>query len=179
MRSGRFREDRRAVPSVLAVVLLIALVIVLSAAVGGFLLDVAERETREVPAVAVEFDRTTATVDGEPVTAVRVAHRGGSVLEEAGISVTVDGRRAWGVDGGDAGGVWDGAGTVDSGDTVTVVAASDALAGGEAYDYDATAETLDAGPETGVGLEPGDRVRVVWTDPDGGKTVVLAETRLG
>jgi len=83
--------EEDAVSPVIGVILMVAVTVVLSAAIGAFVLDIGNAVTEQTPTAAIEFEVDT---DGGP-DSVTLRHNGGDELETNTLRVTVDGTIAW------------------------------------------------------------------------------------
>lgn len=84
--------DEDAVSPVIAVILMVAVTVVLSAAVGAFVLDIGNSATETRPQAKIAFDNSTATGSTDSVSLV---HDGGDALEASTLSVAIGGTVAW------------------------------------------------------------------------------------
>ena len=111
--------EEDAVSPVIGVILMVAVTVVLSAAIGAFVLDIGNAVTEQQPNAVIEFELAP---DGSPDT-VTLRHTGGDELETDTLRVTVDGTVAWdagspGSDFTDGSGEWDDG--VTSGDELVI-----------------------------------------------------------
>ena len=83
--------EEDAVSPVIGVILMVAVTVVLSAAIGAFVLDIGNAVTEKQPNAVIEFEVDT---DG-PTDSVTLRHNGGDELETDALRVTVDGTIAW------------------------------------------------------------------------------------
>lgn len=83
--------EEDAVSPVIGVILMVAVTVVLSAAIGAFVLDIGNAVTEQQPSAVIEFEVDT---DGG-TDSVTLRHTGGDELETDTLSVTVDGTVAW------------------------------------------------------------------------------------
>ncbi|WP_323674907.1 type IV pilin N-terminal domain-containing protein [Halorubellus sp. PRR65] len=86
--------DDDAVSPVIGVILMVAVTVVLSAAVGAFVLDIGNAVTEQSPTAVIEFEYDISTGSGTP-NAVVLRHNGGDELATSTLRVTVDGTVAW------------------------------------------------------------------------------------
>lgn len=84
--------DEDAVSPVIAVILMVAVTVVLSAAVGAFVLDIGNSATDTRPQAKIAFDNSTTA--GSP-DSVSLLHNGGDELEASRLSVAIGGTVAW------------------------------------------------------------------------------------
>jgi flagellin-like protein len=84
--------DDDAVSPVIGVILMVAVTVILSAAIGAFVLDIGNAVTEQQPNAVIEFqyEQTSGSVDS-----VRLRHNGGDELATSALRVTVDGAIAW------------------------------------------------------------------------------------
>ena len=83
--------EEDAVSPVIGVILMVAVTVVLSAAIGAFVLDIGNAVTEKQPNAVIEFE-----VDADGGTdSVTLRHNGGDELETDTLSVTIDGTVAW------------------------------------------------------------------------------------
>jgi flagellin-like protein len=86
-----FLTDDDAVSPVIGVVLMVAVTVILSAAVGAFVLDIGSSVTQQPPQTA--FDIRSNDLSGSGV--VNVTHIGGDRLEADDLRVVIDSTEAW------------------------------------------------------------------------------------
>jgi flagellin-like protein len=142
----------RAVSPVIGSILMVAIVVLLSAVLGTFVLGIGSQSpTKPVTTFEHEVDRGLA---GGPSSdwEVRVTYTGGDTVRAENLIVKIDGSRA--LDGGGTP-LWTGSGELSPGDSVVV---DDPASG-----------------TSSTGLALGDRVRVIWVDPGSGESFVLDE----
>jgi len=84
--------DEDAVSPVIAVILMVAVTIVLSAAVGAFVLDIGNSATDTRPQAKISFGNSTAAGSSDSVS---LEHVGGDELAASALSVSIDGTVAW------------------------------------------------------------------------------------
>ncbi|WP_435363387.1 type IV pilin [Haloarchaeobius sp. DYHT-AS-18] len=84
--------DDDALSPVIGVVLMVAVTVVLSAAVGAFVLDIGSQVTQKSPNVVVGYDFA---VDGSGTEYVNLTHTGGDDVKSGNIEVFVNGTIAW------------------------------------------------------------------------------------
>lgn len=82
-------ERERAVSSVVAVVLMVAMTVIMAAAVGSFVLDVAGVDRGPAPQVANADAELQADVAGGTDQTVRITHRGGDTVDVSDLEVVV------------------------------------------------------------------------------------------
>jgi flagellin-like protein len=83
--------DEDAVSPVIGVILMVAVTVVLSAAIGAFVLDIGNAVTEQQPNAVIEFEVDT----GGSTDSVTLRHTGGDELATETLSVTIDGTVAW------------------------------------------------------------------------------------
>ncbi|WP_435317770.1 type IV pilin [Haloarchaeobius sp. TZWSO28] len=84
--------DDDALSPVIGVVLMVAVTVVLSAAVGAFVLDIGSQVTQKSPNVVVGYDFA---VDGSGTEYVNLTHTGGDDVKSGNVEVFVNGTIAW------------------------------------------------------------------------------------
>jgi flagellin-like protein len=133
-----FLTDENAVSPVIGVVLMVAVTVILSAAVGAFVLDIGNAVTEQQPQAAFTFQSNHST--GSP-DAVNITHNGGDTIDSALLRVTIHGDLAW-KDGSEQGGFTivesDWGGDISSGDKLVL---------------------SDSGS---ADIDEGDEVQVIW-----------------
>lgn len=139
-------RDEEAVSSVVSTVLMVAITIVLVAVISSFVLDLGAASTSSPPSTALSITQERV---GGATTSVVLTHESGEALEESQVSVTVNGEQAKDWSGTP---VWEGSGTVRSGDTANVTTYG-----------------------SGNTLATGDELRVVWESEDGQQSVTLTD----
>lgn len=82
-------QRERAVSSVVAVVLMVAVTVIMAAAVGSFALDIAGVQHEPVPQIANADAELVADVAGGDDQTVRIAHRGGDTVTVSNLEVVV------------------------------------------------------------------------------------------
>jgi flagellin-like protein len=148
--------DDDAVSPVIGVVLMVAVTVILSAAVGAFVLDIGNAVTEQTPTTAIAFETDVGT--GSP-DSVRMRHNGGDSLEVSALLVSIGGQTAWE------------AGSVPAGST------SKFAVGGSNWAGTVTSGDVLVIDEVNNGnLNPGMTVQVVWQD--GRRSSVLGSTTL-
>ena len=85
-------HDDDAVSPVIGVILMVAVTVVLSAAIGAFVLDIGSAVTEQQPNAVIEFEYD---IDPAADNAVLLRHTGGDELATSALRVTVDGTVAW------------------------------------------------------------------------------------
>ena len=85
--------DDDAVSPVIGVILMVAVTVILSAAIGAFVLDIGNAVTEQQPNAVIEFEFDIAS--GGADDAVILRHNGGDELATSALRVTVDGAIAW------------------------------------------------------------------------------------
>jgi flagellin-like protein len=146
--------DEDAVSPVIGVILMVAVTVVLSAAIGAFVLDIGNAVTEESPtaAIAIEPDVGSGSPD-----AVTFRHQGGDELSASNLLVSIGGEPAWEAGSPKSTGKFtvtssDWSGTITSGDELVI-------------------------KEDGTGnVNPGMTVQVVWRD--GQRSSVLGTTTI-
>jgi|AntRauTorcE11898_2_1112593.scaffolds.fasta_scaffold19037_2 flagellin-like protein len=145
--------DEDAVSPVIGVILMVAVTVVLSAAIGAFVLDIGSAVTEQTPTTAIAIEPDIESGENDSVT---FRHQGGDELEVSTLLVSIGGETAW-ADGSIAssdfslnGSNW--VGTVTSGDELVIK------------------------EETSNHVDPGMTVRVVWRD--GKRSSVLGSTTI-
>lgn len=83
--------DDDAVSPVIGVVLMVAVTVILSAAVGAFVLDIGSAVTEQQPTAVIEFEFDESA---SPST-VTLRHNGGDELQTSTLRVAIDGTIAW------------------------------------------------------------------------------------
>jgi FlaG/FlaF family flagellin (archaellin) len=131
---------------------MVAIVIILVAVVGSFVLDVGGAVSETVPSATITITETTIDKDGSAPaeTAVVIAHQGGDVMEQSQVTTQVNGEPAKDWDGDT---IWTGSGTISAGDSATVM-------------------RYGSGDTE---LTSGDRLVVVWRSASGQTSFKLAE----
>ncbi|WP_439025815.1 type IV pilin [Haloarchaeobius sp. DT45] len=84
--------DDDALSPVIGVVLMVAVTVVLSAAIGAFVLDIGSQVTQKSPNVVVGYDFA---VDGAAPEYVNLTHTGGDDVKSGNVEVFVGGTLAW------------------------------------------------------------------------------------
>jgi flagellin-like protein len=84
--------DDDAVSPVIGVILMVAITVILSAAIGAFVLDIGNAVTEQPPNAVVEVSSTFNSGSSDVVT---FRHGGGDTLEAAEVTVNVGGVVAW------------------------------------------------------------------------------------
>jgi flagellin-like protein len=87
-----FLTDDDAVSPVIGVVLMVAVTVILSAAVGAFVLDIGSSVTQQPPQTAFDI-RSNVSTNGP--TAVNITHIGGDTLESKDVRVSIGTTLAW------------------------------------------------------------------------------------
>ncbi len=169
-------NDERAVSPVIGVILMVAITVILAAVIGTFVLGLGDQVQSTTPQASFGFDQSTTEIDSGDFTSLTVTHETGDTIDASDLSVTVDGKTAYGVDAGNVTPLFD-SGDVSAGSSATVVASTntDAVVG-EPYVNDTG--TLDIGGAVSVndvGLSAGETVRVVYSSPDSDSSSTLAK----
>ncbi|WP_227131758.1 type IV pilin [Halorubellus salinus] len=86
--------DDDAVSPVIGVILMVAVTVILSAAIGAFVLDIGNAVTEQQPNAVIEFEFDVSSGTSPP-DAVILRHNGGDELATSTLRVTVDGAIAW------------------------------------------------------------------------------------
>lgn len=140
---------------VIGVILMVAVTVILAAVIGTFVLGIGSQVTSETPTSSFEFDFDNGgdgTYGGINDDVVEVTHRGGDEVEEPALSLRIGGDSVP-----DGEFSWDNTGdTVGAGDT----------------------GTYDEGAGGTVDVNDGDDVKLIWEDPDGEGSAILAETQV-
>lgn len=131
-----------AVSPVIGVILMVAVTVILSAAIGAFVLDIGSSVTQKQPQAA--FDYSSAISAGSP-DSVTITHRGGDAVDASTIRVSIAGTLAW-KDGSGQNGY-----TVASSDWSGDITSGNAL-------------TLDDSSGPSVDITEGQEVTLVWRD---------------
>ena len=142
--------EEDAVSPVIGVILMVAVTVVLSAAIGAFVLDIGNAVTEQQPNAVIEFEVNT---DGAP-DSVTLRHTGGDELATDALRVTVDGTVAW-----EAGSPSTGSGFTDGGS-------------GEWGDGVTSGDELVIKEDSGGGIVASSSVTLVWQD--GQRSSILA-----
>ncbi|WP_435335460.1 type IV pilin [Haloarchaeobius sp. TZWWS8] len=155
MRLRALLTDDDALSPVIGVVLMVAVTIVLSAAVGAFVLDIGTEVTQKSPSMVVEYNMS---VDGAGTDSVELAHAGGDTVDAERLLVTVGGTT-----------VYD-SGSDETGGTNMALTTNE-------WTGDVTSgKTLVIEETGGNPITPGKRVLVVWNK--GSKSFVLSQRTL-
>ncbi len=168
-------DDDRAVSPVIGVILMVAITVILAAVIGTFVLGLGDQVQSTTPQASFGFDQGTTTIGGEDFTSVTVTHESGDTIEAADLSLSVDGKTAYGVNSSDqVMAVYD-SGDISAGSSATVVASTnnDGVTG-SGYDVSGTALNITGGPDN-VGLSAGETIRVVYDSPDSDSSSTLAK----
>jgi flagellin-like protein len=151
-------SDDRAVSTPIGVILMIAVVVVLAALVGGFMFSAGDDLNQPVPNTNIDFAVEPGAVDEHPT--LVMSFEGGSTISESNtqrVDVLLDQR-----------GFIPWAGQEGSPDIDYANLGNDeTLKAGDSFDITVSAETTTA--------SPGDRVMISWASPSGDNTAVLAE----
>jgi flagellin-like protein len=145
--------DDNAVSSTLGVVLMIAVTVVLSAAVGSFALGLAEDSTKETPSASVETEwGQAAGFDTVDITIL-----GGDKMRTVNLAVQLDGKD-----------IWNASGTPESHTTYA----------NQKWDDDKieSGDTLGLQETSNSGFISGDTIKIVWNN--GQKSQVLGSGTL-
>lgn len=148
-----------AVSPVIGVVLIVAITVVLAAVAGTLLFGMVDEPGGPAPSAQFEFE----TNDGGDGWAgggdfVNVTHEGGDTVAVANLDVLVGDDEA-----GVAASDW--AAEVSAGDTVSLT--------------DATSPVPSGTVPVGGGIDEGETVRVVWSDPASSETFVVGDHEVG
>jgi flagellin-like protein len=146
--------EEDAVSPVIGVILMVGVTVVLSAAIGAFVLDIGNAVTEQSPtaAIAIEPDVGTGSTD-----AVTFRHQGGDELSASTLLVSIGGETAWEAGSPKATGKF----TVTSSDWSGAITSGDALV----IEEDGTGN-----------VDPGMTAQVVWRD--GQQSTVLGSTTI-
>lgn len=139
--------DESAVSPVIGVILMVAITVILAAVIGTFVLGLGDQVSNSAPQASFSFDFSSDddTFDGGTEDTVSVTHEGGETLESGDISV--------------------------EGSNSTGTGGDDGLANGATNFSD----TIEAGSQaTYQGVNSGETIRVIWTNPAGGATNTIA-----
>lgn len=145
--------DEDAISPVIAVVLMVALTVVLSASVGVFVLDIGSRVTQSSPNAVLEYEFA---VDGSGNETLTLTQTGGNPIEAEHVTVLVGDEVAW--EAGSTGPNYVLAGTDEW---------ADGLEGGDSLPLEADSSVVGSG----------DTVQVVWQD--GEQSAILGEQPVG
>jgi flagellin-like protein len=146
MQLKQLLTDDRAVSPVIGVILMVAITVILAAVIGTFVLGLGDQVSENAPQASFSFDFTSNSdgFTGEAADKVTITHEGGETLESNNIAVEGD-------------------------DTSGAVGSTDGVANGN------WASTIEAGSSsTWEGVNSGETIRVIWTNPAGGATNTIA-----
>lgn len=189
MTPGDSTDDGGGVELWVAITILLGVTLVAVAVTAGFLWVITPTEEPRWPNANFDAaqDTTTLTVDGERIEVTRVTfrHEGGDEIDPDELAVRVsDGHPdPFGLDADGRVATFDGD-AVQKDDAVSVVAA-EPTANGETARVDFAVESVDDerrltdGNGTVLELEPGDDVRLVWTDGERASTLRMLEVEDG
>ncbi|SEA08761.1 flagellin N-terminal-like domain-containing protein [Haloplanus vescus] len=139
-------EDR-AVSPVIGVILMVAITVILAAVIGTFVLGLGDQVSESAPQASFSFDFSSSGgngFNGEAGDNVTVTHEGGETLESS--TINVEGSNSSVGVGGDSG--------LQGGSWPTTISS------GDSTDYE--------------GVNAGETIRVIWTNPAGGSTNTIA-----
>jgi len=164
-------DDDRAVSPVIGVILMVAITVILAAVIGTFVLGLGDQVQTTTPQASFGFDSTQEDINGADRTAVRITHETGDSIDEADLTVNVDGDEAFTYyDTGSANHTdvpFKGAGDVSAGDSSLIVGYyAGAVNNDSEIDYTATQYAE---------LAEGDTIRVVYDSPDSDSSSTLAK----
>jgi len=177
-------DDDRAVSPVIGVILMVAITVILAAVIGTFVLGLGDQVQSTTPQASFGFEAGTTNIqdagagDHVEVKTMTITHETGDTIDAANIEVSVDGAQAYSFTDNTTAGTF--SDDVSAGSSTTIVAATDdeVDSGSDTYEYDSTdGLTITDGTDTytGVGLESGDTVRVVFNNPDSDSSSTLGK----
>lgn len=199
MKVTRLFTETRAASSVIGTVLIVALVVILSASVGTFVVGFGDEVEESPPKASFSMNQSTEVISADgsnyaTYSTVTVTHEGGDSIDKENIRLTVNGEQAWGVELANPGAstpedaddevvpLWSGSGAVDSGSSVTVAVVNETASSGDKFwvynnsgytePYPLVLETDN--PTYSMHLEPGDTVQVIWEAESDDSTATLA-----
>ena len=145
-------DNERGVSPVIGVILMVAITVILAAVIGAFVLGLGDQVSTQAPQASIGF-----SFDGNGN--VSLAHEGGDDITTSEIEVLVGGN------------------VIYNGSDTAAYNANDS----SPYVNDWNGSTISAGDTLkiapdGIGMN-GEDVRVVWNNPSGGSSNVLAERR--
>lgn len=173
------------VAPVFAIAVLLGVTLVAAAGTVGFLWTITPAEKPRPPTTNfdAEQDTITLTVDGERVEVTRVTfrHEGGDTADPGELTIRVNAGypNSYGLDAAGRVTAFEGD-AVQHGDAVSVVAVG-STDGAETASVDFTVESVDGerrltdGNGIVVELQPGDEVRLVWSDGEYASTLLVVE----
>ena len=147
-------EDEGAVSPVIGVILMVAITVILAAVIGTFVLGLGDQVNSSAPQASMEFTYSNYS-DGTPGVDVNITHTGGDELTNQSIIVKAD---------------------TKSGKSI------------EAADYESSSSPYTAGevifrsgnsgsnPYTKNVIKEGGKIRLIWNNPSGGSSNVIAES---
>ncbi|SEA08745.1 flagellin N-terminal-like domain-containing protein [Haloplanus vescus] len=141
-------EDR-AVSPVIGVILMVAITVILAAVIGTFVLGLGDQVSENAPQASFSFDFSAngSTFNGESGDNVTVTHEGGETLEAS----TID---------------------VEGSNTSGSVGTTNGVANGNW-----PSDTIQSGGSSEwAGVNSGETIRVIWTNPSGGSTNTIARS---
>lgn len=156
MKSTRLGSERDAVSPVMGVVLMVAIVIILAAIVGTFVLETERLNDRDTPRAKFSFDYTGTASDGTEGY-VEISFDSGDEIRASELRVRGDGIVSVSSTSKDDSGI-------SSPDT--------RWSGADAY---GAGSTISSGDDVYVGVESDYEIAVVWTSNDVDQTVTLVE----
>jgi flagellin-like protein len=148
--------EEDAVSPVIGVILMVAVTVVLSAAIGAFVLDIGNAVTEQPPNAVIEVSSTFNSGSSDVVT---FGHAGGETLEAAQVTVNVGGATAW----------HDGSFKTGNGFEPGSSEWDDGVSSGDELVLN---EDTTSGPDE---ITDGASVTVVWTN-DGQSTILVSAT---
>jgi FlaG/FlaF family flagellin (archaellin) len=181
MKLKRFLTAEDAVSSVIATILMIAIVVVLASIISTYVLGMAEEIRDPAPQATFEKTQTGATAEltgggTVSVTNVTLTHKAGDTLEAGTVEMTVNGKPAIGFSDTSSSTVVVPyqSGEITASDSATVAFYAD---GSGTPTHGDTIED-NSGLETGSGVSlakigSGDVVRIRWTSSDGDRSAFL------
>lgn len=184
----------RAVSPVIAVILMVAITVILSAVIGTFVLDIGSDLNESPPQATFETEQDTITKRGFDWTVLNISHVGGETVEQSNIKVTANGEEALGYVSGTnlvAKRLWSGNSEIQAGDQISVISKTDAdIDPSKTYRYDRTPESsfnrvaIQRGNRGGasneldgeVQLQQGATVRIIYQSTEGNSQILYEYT---
>jgi len=93
MQLKQLLDDDDAVSPVIGVILMVAITVILAAVIGTFVLGLGDQVQTTTPQASFNFEQGDLDGDGDG-TDVRITHNGGDTLDNAKVTVTLDGNDA-------------------------------------------------------------------------------------
>lgn len=188
---GAHRNDRGVSP-VIAVILMVAITVILSAVIGTFVLDIGSSLSESPPTAQFSAEQENVTYTDywgqtKSYRIVNITHVGGEAINTENIHVTVAGKRAYDVAGDTSSPsritvdpIWNDAEQITAGDTASVYTRTDAFTDhpnrdptnyhydlGNPY-YDIQIKRINGGlVEDYAGLKPGETIQIIYESSDG------------